>query len=284
MDGSSVKSARLKERLYQAGLKERKCEMCGQSEEWCGRRMSLILDHVNGAHRDNRLENLRIVCANCNATLETHCGRNARTPVERRACAHCGDEFVPKYAKQRYCSQACGSRWDRSGLRIVKARRAVRPPLEELTREVDQVGYEAVGRKYGVSGVAIRKWFVAYGVEPPRRRKDRQLSDTEAVRALERLAEGMSERTVAQELNVGRSCIADLRRGRTYRHVPRAVVLAGSADRETPELHRHERVECERAGVAAGDDAALAAEEADLAAELDRGGEDLVAAVSGADQ
>jgi hypothetical protein len=41
-----------------------------------GKKMSLILDHINGVYNDNRIENLRIVCPNCNATLPTHCGKN----------------------------------------------------------------------------------------------------------------------------------------------------------------------------------------------------------------
>jgi hypothetical protein len=68
----------LKERLYREGIKQRFCELCSQDEIWNGRRMALILDHINGISDDNRLENLRIVCANCNATLDTHCGRNIR--------------------------------------------------------------------------------------------------------------------------------------------------------------------------------------------------------------
>ncbi len=66
----------LKKRLYDEGLKEKKCELCGQDENWLGKKMSLILDHINGVHNDNRIENLRIVCPNCNATLDTHCGKN----------------------------------------------------------------------------------------------------------------------------------------------------------------------------------------------------------------
>jgi hypothetical protein len=71
-----VNTNNLKNRLYKEELKERKCELCGQDENWCGKHMSLILDHINGINNDHRYENLRIVCPNCNATLPTHCGKN----------------------------------------------------------------------------------------------------------------------------------------------------------------------------------------------------------------
>lgn len=71
----------LKKRLYNEKLKERKCEKCGQGEIWRGEKISLILDHANGIHNDNRLENLRILCPNCNATLPTHCGKNKKNFV-----------------------------------------------------------------------------------------------------------------------------------------------------------------------------------------------------------
>jgi HNH endonuclease len=38
---------------------------------WRGRPMSMILDHINGVRDDNRLENLRMVCPNSAATLDT---------------------------------------------------------------------------------------------------------------------------------------------------------------------------------------------------------------------
>ena len=68
----------LKKRLYNEGLKQPICEECGQDENWRGKHISMILDHINGKHDDNRLENLRIVCPNCNAALPTHCGRNSK--------------------------------------------------------------------------------------------------------------------------------------------------------------------------------------------------------------
>jgi len=63
----------IKIRLYEEGIKQRICEKCGQDENWHGEHISLILDHINGHNSDHRLENLQILCPNCNATLLTHC-------------------------------------------------------------------------------------------------------------------------------------------------------------------------------------------------------------------
>jgi len=77
-------TSNLKERLYKEGLKKRECELCGQGEEWRGKKMSLILDHINGTNNDNRIKNLRIACPNCNATLDTHCGKNKNSRGTKR--------------------------------------------------------------------------------------------------------------------------------------------------------------------------------------------------------
>jgi hypothetical protein len=163
VEGSTYSRTRLKTRLYEAGLKQRHCELCGQGELWNGTRISLIIDHVNGIRDDHRLENLRIVCPNCAAGLDTHCGRNNRKEVDPRACLRCGAPFAPKYASHRYCSVACGAgRGGGRGVPKLSARRVARPPFEDLEREVRELGYSAVGRKYGVSDNAIRKWLRQY--------------------------------------------------------------------------------------------------------------------------
>jgi hypothetical protein len=153
---------RLKRRLFEAGLKKRECELCGQGETWHGRSMSLILDHINGMATDNRLENLQIVCPNCAATLDTHCGRKSRLELGFRTCEHCGGSFAPKYPKQRYCSQACGVHSKGPRDPRPERRKVERPPYEQLMAEVGQLGFSAVGRKYGVSDNAVRKWIRWY--------------------------------------------------------------------------------------------------------------------------
>jgi hypothetical protein len=162
VENSTYNRASLKRRLYAEGAKARRCELCGQDELWHGRRMSLILDHINGVATDNRLENLQIVCANCAATLETHCGRNVPHQTVEIECARCGERFRRNRPEQRYCSRACGTRYARATGPRPAAWKVPHPPYEQLVREVTATSYQAVGRKYGVSGNAIRKWLRAY--------------------------------------------------------------------------------------------------------------------------
>jgi hypothetical protein len=159
---STFSRTKLKQRLYESGLKERCCEFCGQGEIWRGKQMGLILDHANGIRDDNRLENLRIVCPNCAATLDTHCGRKVRKRLPALKCLRCDMSFQPKYPEQRYCSRECGSRWDRKGIKRRGARKVERPQHQLLLQEVEEAGYLAVGRKYGVSDNAVRKWLREY--------------------------------------------------------------------------------------------------------------------------
>lgn len=70
-DGPIIASSKLRKRLIREGIKQEKCECCGITE-WNGQKAPLQLDHKNGDHNDNRLENLQILCANCHALTPTH--------------------------------------------------------------------------------------------------------------------------------------------------------------------------------------------------------------------
>ena len=155
VEGSSCSRNDLKSRLYAEGMKQPICELCGQGEVWRGKRMAMILDHINGVPDDNRLQNLRVACPNCAATFETHCGRkNRRLP---KPCERCGVEYTPKHSKQRFCSRSCGQR--QAGM---VRRRVDRPSYPELMEQIEEFGYLGVGRLYGVSDNSIRKWVRLY--------------------------------------------------------------------------------------------------------------------------
>ena len=65
---------RLKMRLIEAGLKEKKCEKCGLTE-WLQNDIPIELHHINGIKTDNRLSNLQFLCPNCHAQTENYRGR-----------------------------------------------------------------------------------------------------------------------------------------------------------------------------------------------------------------
>ena len=123
--------------------------------------MALILDHINGDATDHRLNNLQIVCPNCAATLETHCGRNNVIP-DPRPCDGCGVVFHPSRPRQRYCSRECGSHDPGPPGPRPERRKVARPPYDVLMAELAASNYSAVGRKYGVSDNAVRKWVRWY--------------------------------------------------------------------------------------------------------------------------
>jgi len=77
VENSVVQSFKLKGRLIAEGLKQHKCECCGITE-WNGKPAPIELDHINGNHHDNRLENLRILCPNCHAQTDTYRGKNKK--------------------------------------------------------------------------------------------------------------------------------------------------------------------------------------------------------------
>ena len=52
-----------------------KCSRCGNAE-WMGELIPLISDHIDGDHNNNKVENLRLVCGNCDMQLPTFAGKN----------------------------------------------------------------------------------------------------------------------------------------------------------------------------------------------------------------
>ena len=139
VENSKYKDAtKLKKRLIREGIKENKCENpnCGITT-WCGKPISLQIHHINGVHNDNRLENLMLLCPNCHSQTDTYAGRNSNrtnntTSIKiKKSFNKCN--FIPK--------------------------------KEQLINDFKELkNFVQVGKKYGVSDNAVRKWCKKYKI------------------------------------------------------------------------------------------------------------------------
>lgn len=62
-------------KLYLVNKNGHKCQMCSFSE-WGGKPILLILDHIDGNSDNCSLDNLRLICSNCDTLTPTYKGRN----------------------------------------------------------------------------------------------------------------------------------------------------------------------------------------------------------------
>lgn len=154
--GSTYSRTHLKARLIKDKILEEKCAICNLEPQWNNNKLVMVLDHINGVHNDNRLENLRLLCPNCNSQTDTFTGRNLKyKPAHikklkdnKRFCTKC-EKQINKHGKNGLCLKCSHE---------IK-RKTLRPLKETLIQKVKEQGYRATGREYGVSDNTIKKWL-----------------------------------------------------------------------------------------------------------------------------
>ena len=71
------RSTTLKNILLLKGIIKKECynEDCNIKETWLGKEIKLELDHIDGNHSNNNLNNLRLLCPNCHSQTPTYKNR-----------------------------------------------------------------------------------------------------------------------------------------------------------------------------------------------------------------
>lgn len=179
-------------RLIRAGKKTWTCEECRQAE-WMGKPIPLDVHHVNENNLDNREENLRVLCKNCHGQKHPFYFIGAskkRISEHSRTCKECNKVFVGIGA---FCSSRCRRKSIRISLICSRCNRmfmgqkgqkycgyecshasqnkAIRPSKEELGRLIDSESFLSIGKRFGVTDNAVKKWARQYGLNWPRYRK-----------------------------------------------------------------------------------------------------------------
>ncbi len=194
---SITNNCKLKLALFKNNLLEEKCYHCNLGKVWNNKPITLQLEHINGDHFDNRIENLTILCPNCHSQTATWCSRNpdkikkkcleCKVDVDNRSthCAKCYEKncgIIRKTEKvevKTYCED-CNDEVSHGAKRCVKCytltkkqdprkqdislRKVVnRPSLEQIILDYKELkSMTKVGEKYGVSDKTIKKWIKKY--------------------------------------------------------------------------------------------------------------------------
>lgn len=81
---SNYNRKHLKSRILKNNLIEYRCSKCNNVGEWMEEELVLQLEHKNGIHNDNRLENLCFLCPNCHSQTDNFCGRSSKKLEKER--------------------------------------------------------------------------------------------------------------------------------------------------------------------------------------------------------
>lgn len=161
IEDSPVDQSTLRRRYLQGNFTEYKCAICGQEPVWNGQELVLTLDHINGHNHDDRLENLRWICPNCDRQLSTFAGRNIVREQNKNYCIDCGAEILQSSVRCPSCAAIHKGQL---------ARKVERPSREVLKSKIRSQSFNNIGREYNVSDNAVRKWCETYHL--PRTKKE----------------------------------------------------------------------------------------------------------------
>lgn len=168
---NSTASQKTLRKWYKKGQYSKyKCSICGQEPFWNGQELSLTLDHINGDNHNNKLENLRWVCPNCDRQLDTFGSKNrTHLPKKKFYCVDCGKEISNRSTRCEICA------------RKELSKQTIEKQIDRntLKEKIRNQSFESIAREYNkTSGNAIKKWCDYYNL-PRLKSEIKKYSDEE---------------------------------------------------------------------------------------------------------
>ena len=142
----------LKRRIIKDNLIPYKCSICGQEPIWNDETLVLVLDHINGIRNDNRIENLRFLCPNCNSQQDTFAGKNNKR-IDDNFCIDCGKHISKNSKRCKFCAN-----------KLQNSKICKRPTKEILENKIKTMSNTQIGKEYDVSEASVRKWLKYYNL------------------------------------------------------------------------------------------------------------------------
>lgn len=170
IENSTASQKVLRDWYKKGNYSEYKCSICGQEPFWQGQELSLILDHINGINNDDRIENLRWVCPNCNQQLDTTGSRNPNRKnfSKKYYCVDCGKEISKGSTRCMECEYKH---------RIISAE-DLPVSRDELKNLIRTKPFTQIGVLLQVTDNAVRKWCDKFGL-PRKKTEINKYSDEE---------------------------------------------------------------------------------------------------------
>jgi len=141
---SLASQKRLREAVIKYNILIYKCELCGNEGVWMDKPLSLNLDHINGHNHDNRIQNLRWLCPNCDRQQPTFGAKNLQK-LEKNTMLipFVGDSVEPIFSRMEI---------------VVPDREIIKKKL------YDYKNYTQCANYFGVSANQLRRWCRKYNL------------------------------------------------------------------------------------------------------------------------
>ena len=151
------------------------CERCGWNKiNPVTGKSPLEVHHKDGNYRNNKEENLEVLCPNCHSLTPNYKALNAEGRKERTGesrkhlCVDCGAPISNGATRCRSCE----------GKKRTSENLEQKITREELKNLIRTVSFVEIGKRYGVSDNAVKKWCKRFNL-PSLRKEIKAYTDEE---------------------------------------------------------------------------------------------------------